>query len=347
MLTLAARLGIVTFGLSLLVPGPQAVWAENDEPAEIATLSRPDETAAQSKPENAVTTPDQAPPKLLEVVDSTATPVASEETIASPPFPAESSSHRRRSAEEDAKHPSSRRWHSGATSVTELPIERLRQHWNSDAQPQAAVSNHSALTEVMRRLAGWTDICPLCGNPQVDVNCGLDVAAIPPKLSVSDRPKLAHVGADQPSPTGNELSRPLRAGEPAQVILDTQSRIGKSVLEGTQFGGSPELLIQWIRALDEENRRQQAILEEVSRADDDETDDQPPAVTARSQIESLRSVCRQLQEAADTLEDQNLFLPADEIRQLADNLRRKSRAIASTREPNQPFLVSPETAEPR
>jgi transposase-like protein len=336
MLTLAGRLGRVTFGLSLLVAGPQAGWAENDGPEELATLAKADESAAQSKPENTVKKPHKAPPKLLEVIESTATPVASEETIESPSFAAESSSHRRRRAEEDAKHPSSRRWRGGMTAVTELPIERLRQRWNTDAQPQATFSSRSTLTEVMKRLAGWSDNCPLCGKPHSGAMNDLEEEAAPPKLSVAGHPTLGHVGEDQPSLTGDELSRPLRAGEPAQVILDTQRRLGKSVLEGTEFGGSPELLIQWIRALDEENRRQQAMLEEVSRADDEDAEEQPPAVTARSQLESLRNVCRQLQEAADALEDQNLFLPADEIRHVADNLRRKSRAIASARESDKP-----------
>ena len=291
-----------------------------------------------------------------EVVDSTIRPEAkAAPTTAQAVEPAEgggvaqeaikhmaNDSHRRRTAESHASPKSSRRCYAPST-VTELPIERLRLRnamgdveVHVPAEPRgdalrkrSVTTDRTTLAEVMKRLAGWTDSCPLCGKScplcgtsQADQDQGLPDLVVPSKPS-ADQLVLGQIGRDE---GGDEtLCRPLRAGEPAQIILDTQSRLGKSVLDGTEFSGSPELLIQWIRALDEENRRQQAMLEEVSRADVDEVEEDVSAVSGQSQIEALRHACRQLQEAAELLEERNLFESADSLRKIAAELREQSR----------------------
>jgi transposase-like protein len=241
-------------------------------------------------------------------------------------------SHRRRTVEPHTNLKSSRRSH-GLTAITDLPIERLRRSATGDVDVHAVETDHTTLAEVMKRLAGWSDscplcgkACPLCGKSQADQDLPDLVAPTPS----TNGQLLDRRGREEP---GDEApSRPLRAGEPAQIILDTQRRLGKSVLDGTEFGGSPELLIQWIRALDEENRRQQAMLEEVSRADVDEVEEDLSDVSGQAQVEALRNACRQLQEAADVLEEQNLFESADSIREIAELLREQSREKVGQRE---------------
>lgn len=312
MLMLAGRLGILALGLALLLGAVPRL--AGDEVPEIV-------------PSPAVR-PYQIPSSTPPAAESSGAPAA-EDVVETRAKPATGDSHRRRTPEPQASGKSSRRSHGGLTAVTELPIERLRQRLSADVNVAVPPASRSTLTEVMRRLAGWSDSCPLCGKscplcgrPGSEHDEDLADAVVPPKPSPADRQTLGYVGQEESD--DEALSRPLRAGEPAQVILDTQRRLGKSVLDGTEFGGSPELLIQWIRALDEENRRQQAMLEEVSRADVDQVDD-GPGVTGASQIESLRNACRQLQEAADLLEEQNLFESADSVRRVADALRRQAR----------------------
>lgn len=178
------------------------------------------------------------------------------------------------------------------------------------------------LTEAMRRVAGWGESCPLCGKPHAVEG---DATAILPATPVPEvgQQELDYSGvgkqaSNAPSPNS------LRAGEPAQIILDTQKRLGNSVLEGTEFSGSPELLIQWIRALDEENRRRQPQQHlQFESIPVTVAEDLP--VTPQSQVAALRDACRQLQEAADLLEDQNLFESADSLRAAADSLRHQAR----------------------
>jgi hypothetical protein len=347
MLTLAGRLATVLFGLSLFLVAGQAIWADNDCPDEVVELGTPDGDVAGSTLDRVEIIHAKAPPKLLRADDSAATPVAGEVVIELPSEHITSGSHRRRVADEQTSDKSSRRSHAGMSAVMEPPIERLRHRLNADVDVHvvhAAPVARSTLTQVMRRLAGWNESCPMCGKPHAERDAGL-ADVVPPKLSAADREMLGYVGQDTSTDDEKVLSRPLRAGEPAQVILDTQRRLGKSVLDGTEFGGSPEMLIQWIRALDDENRRQQAILEEVSRADSDDVEADQQAVSRPSQIESLRSACRQLQGAADSLEDQNLFEAADSIRGIADGLRRQSRTIVSELETKkQDPAPTPDTA---
>lgn len=211
-------------------------------------------------------------------------------------------------------------------TATELPMERLHERWTShDAQPQAPAVHRSTLAEVMRRMAFKGDRCPFCGSPGERTESNGDAPCATP-WSSSPRKAYDKMDMGQPAQAAEECAtpEPLRTGEPAQVILETKKRLGKSVLEGTEFGGSPDLLIHWIRLLDEEHQRA-AALDEALRAEPIATPDADQPVSARSQVGALREASRRLQDAADLLEDQNLFDPADSLRQLADEVRRQAR----------------------
>jgi hypothetical protein len=215
-------------------------------------------------------------------------------------------------------------------TATELPIERLHEHWMShDAQPQAPGVHRSTLAEVMRRMAFRGDRCPFCGSPGERTEHNGDAPCATP-WSAGPRPAYAKMDLGQSAQAAEEraTAEPLRSGEPAQVILETKKRLGKSVLEGTEFGGSPDLLIHWIRLLDEEHQRA-AALDESLRAEPIATPDADQPVSARSQVDALREASRRLQDAADLLEDQNLFDSADSLRQLADEVRRQAREKVS------------------
>lgn len=147
------------------------------------------------------------------------------------------------------------------------------------------------------------------------------------------------------TPAGDEKLVP---GEPAQVLLDIKRRLDaarrktggsqskESLLRAkSELEPSPEALIKWIRVLDAEHRREQAnheLEEELSR---DEAPDLDAIVAA------LRQAGRALDEAADLLEDQNLFERADQLRELATELRMEARieldgAARDTAEPLAP-----------
>lgn len=201
-------------------------------------------------------------------------------------------------------------------------IERLEELCSGEVVLQPIIVR-STLADAMRRVALWGDCCPICGHAQP----GKDKTPAKPNAS-ADQPgqrKLLEIDLEEAKTGAAAAATPLQPGEPAQVILDTQKRLGSSVTEGTEFGGSPELLIQWIRTLDEENRRRQVALEEEPEQEPVEADETEITVTARTQVDALRLACRQLQEAADLLEDQNLFESADLVRVQAEALRRQSR----------------------
>lgn len=200
------------------------------------------------------------------------------------------------------------------------PIERL-QELSGDEVVLQPIIVRSTLADAMRRVALWGDCCPICGcSPAGNDHQPSETRRVPAAL-----PRQQVLNVEDAKPDQEPAPAPLRAGEPAQVILDTQKRLGKSVTDGTEFGGSPELLIQWIRILDEENRRRQLALEEIGREEASEPLGDGASVTARSQVEALRQACRELQVAADLLEEQNLFESADSLRGIADVLRHQSR----------------------
>jgi hypothetical protein len=323
----------------------KAIRAEHDCPDEVGDLTKSARTAVDSVVKKAKVIQAKAPPELPPDAVSDATPVAGQAEI-EPAQDSRTNSSRRRGTDEREIRKSSRRMPADPGDITELAIERLRQRSNLDVDEirPVLVADRATLDEVMRRLANLDETCPLCGKQCADRDGGNDVAGtqVPNQLNVRGRRPLNDVAHDESSKVG-ALARPLQTGEPAQIILDTQRRLGKSVLDGTEFGGSPELLVQWIRALDEENRRQQALLEEVSRTDVDDADADRPEVSKQSQVDSLRNACRELQEAADLLEEHNLFEAADSVRAVVDGLRRQSRTIFSELEAtNADPLVTPD-----
>ncbi len=230
-------------------------------------------------------------------------------------------------------------------ATTETPMERLQRLCAGEVELPTPVIVSSTLAGAMRRVATWGDYCPFCGQAHAEKPAP---AAQRPAAAPKVTQKLLTVAASEDVREAPPSAQPLRPGEPAQVILDTQKRIGKSVLEGTEFGGSPELLIQWIRALDEENRLRQAALDEGTRTQLTAVPDEE-CVTQRSQVEALRTACHELGEVADLLEEQNLFDAADSIRGFADVLRRQSRQKLAESESdanNTPDATEPHT-EPR
>lgn len=324
MLTLGGRVVMVTLGLSLFLVVSKAIRAEHDCPDEIGDLAMPVRTGTDVAKKRAKIIQAKAPPELLPDAVSDATPVAGQEVIEPALDSRATSSRRQPTSKPQATAFSSRRTSSGPTALVADDVvcsdyDRLEAIWQR---------HHPALSELMQHLADGRESCPFCGQRCAEKDSQLADLAVRRELKEVDDQTLGYVGRN--SPAANEvMSHPLRPGEPAQVILDTQRRLGKSVLEGTEFGGSPELLVQWIRALDDENRRQQALLEEVSHNDVDDTDADRPDVSKQTQVDSLRNACRQLQEAADLLEEQNLFEEADSVRGVADKLRRRSRTVIS------------------
>lgn len=170
--------------------------------------------------------------------------------------------------------------------------------------------------------------CPICGAA---VKSEGDVTL--EKLGMRPRKPAAHwlfedidVG-ELRDESENKGEAKLLPGEPAQVILELRERLGNSALEGTEFRVKPDALAKLIRALDRE--AQQEELAPPIYATPDEPLPAPPVEDAadhQAEISALRLASRQLEEAADVLEQQNLFERADELREQADRLRRDARA---------------------
>jgi hypothetical protein len=123
------------------------------------------------------------------------------------------------------------------------------------------------------------------------------------------------------------------------VILELRERLGNSALEGSEFTVKPDALAKLIRALDRESQQEEQAPPVYSAPE--ETFRQPPmeeVADHQSEISALRLASRQLEEAADVLEQQNLFERADELREQADRLRSDARAYlrGSTTEPVPP-----------
>lgn len=192
------------------------------------------------------------------------------------------------------------------------------------------------LGAMLRHLGGEENACPLCGQ-----ECGTaeddsdedDARDRPAGGSLlSKAPFLqrflvsAHADHGDSKSEAQRESADLRPGEPAQVILDLKRRLGSDVYEGTQFGGSTKALVDWIRALDEQDRRQPPQPDADEPASDPSiTASSPQTAGAATEIDALRKAARKLGEAADLLEEQNLFDPADEVRLVADELRLRAR----------------------
>lgn len=180
--------------------------------------------------------------------------------------------------------------------------------------------------------------CPICGAAVKSVG---DVTL--EKLGLRPRKPAAHwlfqdidVG-DLRDEAADKDGAKLRPGEPAQVILELRERLGNSALEGSEFTVKPDALAKLIRALDREAQQEEPAPPVYSAPE--ESLPQPPAEEAadhQAEISALRLASRQLDEAADVLEQQNLFERADELREQADRLRRDARA----------YLQDPSAAPP-
>ena len=186
------------------------------------------------------------------------------------------------------------------------------------------------LNEMFRHLGWDQDACPLCGRA-----CGSDDSAAAHDTCDSLLTKAPFFrrlftpdGDDRHAPeaAAQRKAPALRPGEPAQLILDLKRRLGSDVFAGTEFGGSPEVLIEWIRALDNESRRQSPNRDADDSPGNVAAIASPPASQdSASEIDALRKAARKLGEAADLLEEQNLFYAADQVRAEADALRRQAR----------------------
>lgn len=180
--------------------------------------------------------------------------------------------------------------------------------------------------------------CPICGAA---VKGEEDVTI--EKLGMRPRKPAAHwlfedidVG-DFRDEAADKGDAKLLPGEPAQVILELRERLGGSALEGSEFTVKPDALAKLIRALDREAQQEEPAPPAYSTPED--TVPAPPAENAadhQAEISALRLASRQLEEAADVLEQQNLFERADELREQADRLRRDARA----------YLQDPSAAPP-
>lgn len=186
-------------------------------------------------------------------------------------------------------------------------------------QPVAA-----RLSDMLRQLACGEGGCPTCGHSAAsDDDLPQDREGLSPATPFFER-------FSDRGPAGDEVRKApkkdaadgLRPGEPAQVILDLRRRLGRDVYHGTDFGGSSETLVQWIRTLDEEDRRQSTSADTCNPPDDLLPDSGSDVAT---EINVLREAARKLGEAADLLEGQNLFDAADEVRSAAEDLRLQAR----------------------
>jgi hypothetical protein len=190
--------------------------------------------------------------------------------------------------------------------------------------------------------------CPWCGaRHATNADATTDVEEADANESIEPR-ALAHylkelltrnVAHERPAKRKLTTKQKLRPGEPAQVILELKERLGDGALEGTEFADSPDVLVQVIRALEAEQQEQ--FDDEAATADAPHRRVQAAATADAPQpkrlaaneaaIEALRATGRELDLAADALEEHELYERADQLRTLADELRRDSRFAASTR----------------
>ncbi len=154
------------------------------------------------------------------------------------------------------------------------------------------------LADMLRHLGCDENACPLCGQ-----KCGDDEDETRDRDAsgslLSKAPFLQRFfvraraeRADSKSEAQRE-SADLRPGEPAQVILDLKRRLGSDVYEGTEFGGSTKALVDWIRALDEQDRRQPPQPDAAEPPSDLPVVAPPPtAAVAAIEIDALRKAAR-------------------------------------------------------
>lgn len=185
--------------------------------------------------------------------------------------------------------------------------------------------------------------CPICGStvkPQEDFTQDKAIMGRSRKPAAHWLFEDIDVG-ELREEAKNKGEAKLLPGEPAQVILELRERLGASALEGSEFTVKPDALAKLIRALDREAQQ-----EEQNPAPYSPPLEPLPTVAAEiaenheAAVSALRSASRQLDEAADLLEQQNLFERADELRAQADRLRCDARAYFRERIVPQPATPS-------
>ncbi|MHB1035805.1 MAG: hypothetical protein ACYC35_23760 [Pirellulales bacterium] len=118
---------------------------------------------------------------------------------------------------------------------------------------------------------------------------------------------------------GENHATPLQPDEPAAAIL----RLRKSL--GSKLHQDDQAFVEAVRRIDKEadkDRTGQYAAAEGQHGQATDVTCDPLA-----QLGALRKAGRRLDEAADVLEDQNLYRRADELRRQADQLRADARQI--------------------
>ena len=171
--------------------------------------------------------------------------------------------------------------------------------------------------------------CPICGaavKPADDLSLEAALGGTPRKPT----PRLyegIEIGKLRDGAPNDDDEAKLLPGEPAQVILELRERLGTSALEGSEFKVKPDALAKLIRALDREAQQaEQQAPEPPAALEPSPVSAVESSADRTAAISALRLASRQLDEAADVLEQQNLFERADELREEADRLRRDARA---------------------
>lgn len=129
----------------------------------------------------------------------------------------------------------------------------------------------------------------------------------------------------------------LQAGEPAAVILEIMNDLG-SLLEGTAFDDSPEskpermkARVDKLRELQQQAHQSPVDLRPLHSPAQEVFYQAPPRPQSqprpprREKVHSLRQASRELEEIAHRLEHEKLYARADELRQLATELRHDAR----------------------
>jgi len=214
-------------------------------------------------------------------------------------------------------------------------------------QQAAATCNnpHCPVTNLTAAVQG----CPFCCESCACTACDKSGQSIARSLPVAAIVKAK---------SKDELQR----GEAAEVILNLIDDVGPSVLKGTLFedlaGGclmehgckmaadqeaARELVIQWIRQL--ENDEQSKAIKQPA------TDGKPQAkyvkikhVDKRAESAvALREVARTLDGAAELLEERSLYPRADQLREIAQQIRHEARGhfAPTAHRPQPPMFPHP------
>jgi hypothetical protein len=133
-----------------------------------------------------------------------------------------------------------------------------------------------------------------------------------------------------------KLLPPLAPHESAKTIVDLRQQLGSPVFQGTMFqpcstpaGGIDEnqdMLVTYLRELDSASQNEPVVL--PSRPEPVASTPAEATLTADKAL-TLRKTSRQLELAADKLEDQGLYQQSDELRELANQFRLSGRAMAN------------------